>query len=224
MAKKQKKEDKQIVLENKILETKPIEWRELKWLQGGLKEISDESFQKLKKSIKENNFIQPFNVWDGWILDGHHRLKALKEIEKEGVSIPNLLPANIMKCKDKKEASKLVLVYSSTYAKVTPDGLTTFMFDNELDIDDLGEIDLEAMEEILGKIDIIPSPVADDKAPTFTTNVSSDKTAFYINRIYGVVQKDIAERFAEKFGFVEGEDDENGVIFMQIMERLINEE
>ena len=107
------------VIKNKIIKTKLVDWRSLEWLQGDLKELSDESFNKLKQSLKKNDFIMPFNVWNNgktWILDGHHRKRALAELEKEGFKSPSMLPANFIDCKNKKEASKLVLVYSSIYA------------------------------------------------------------------------------------------------------------
>ena len=52
------------MITNKILKTELIEWRNLEWLQGDLKDISKESLDKLKLSIKQNDFIQPFNVWE----------------------------------------------------------------------------------------------------------------------------------------------------------------
>lgn len=66
-----------------------------------LKEISEESLAKLKNSLKRNDFIQPFNVWEDkkkklWILDGVHRFKAMNELEKDGMKIPDLLPANLV--------------------------------------------------------------------------------------------------------------------------------
>lgn len=209
------------VLKNKIIETKLVEWRELKWLQGGLKEISAEAFEKLKQSLKSNDFIQPFNVWDGWILDGHHRLQALKQIEQEGTKIPNLLPASLIECENKKEASKLVLVYSSSYADITGEGLQNFMFENDLTIDDMDDVNIGAMEDLVGSIEVIESPTANEKAPTFTTNVAKDKTAFYINRIYGVISKTLAEDFANKFNLKEDDDEANGEKMTNILESLL---
>lgn len=104
---------------NKIIKSDLIEWRNLEWLQGKLKAIPDSSLKKLKQSLVNNSFVQPFNVWENgklWILDGHHRKLAMEQLEAEGYNIPDKLPANFVECKNKKEASKLVLVYSSIYA------------------------------------------------------------------------------------------------------------
>ena len=37
-------------MENKIIKTELVRWRDLEWLQGELKEISKDSFAKLKWS------------------------------------------------------------------------------------------------------------------------------------------------------------------------------
>ncbi len=136
------------MIENRIIKTDLIGWKRLEWLQNpNLKEMSKDSFLRLKNSLKMNNFIMPFNVWedDGrvWILDGHHRKKALEEIEKEGIQIPDELPANFINCRNRKEAVKLILVYSSIYANVTSDGLYELINTEGLDFGDIKmDIDL----------------------------------------------------------------------------------
>ena len=136
-------------ISSKITKQQLVPWRQLKWLQSSkLKDLGTKGIEKLKNSLKENNFVQPFNVWQDskgvvWILDGHHREKALKQLEAEGYEIPELLPANFVECADRKDAGKMVLVYSSIYAKITNDGLGEFLDDFELDLGDLAnEIDL----------------------------------------------------------------------------------
>ena len=42
---------------NRVLKSELIKWRELEWLQGGLKEISKASFQKLKQSLISNSLM-----------------------------------------------------------------------------------------------------------------------------------------------------------------------
>jgi len=118
-----------------------VEWRKLRWVQVDLKEISEEAYERLKRSIILNNFCMPFHVWqDGkiiWILDGHHRQIVMTDLErKDKFKIPDLLPAVFVECKDKKGASKLVLIYSSIYADVTDNGLHNFMTFQNLSLDD----------------------------------------------------------------------------------------
>ena len=139
-------------IKNRVLKTELVDWRKLSWLQSPtLKEISKASFEKLKNSVKNNSFLQPFNVWqDGetlWICDGHHRQRAMQEIEKEGNAIPDLLPANFIECKDRKEAQKLVLIYSSIYAKIEDEQLYEFIKLNDLDFDSLKlELDIPGID------------------------------------------------------------------------------
>lgn len=153
-------------LVSKITAQKPIKWRSLKWLQNSnLKDIPTDALGKLKKSLIENNFIQPFNVWEDskgtiWILDGHHREKALKELEAEGYQIPEELPANFVHCENKKDAAKLVLVYSSIYAKVSDNGLFDFLNDFDLKIDELAFVDLPNID--LDAWDLKHNPKADE--------------------------------------------------------------
>ncbi len=129
-------------MQNRIIKTENIDWQKAKWLQNeDLKDISDENLLKLKNSLKENSFVMPFHVWeDGegliWILDGHHRQKALKALLADGVEIPNLLSATFIQCENLKEASKLVLVFSSSYAKMTQEGLHNFSELYDLDFSD----------------------------------------------------------------------------------------
>ncbi|TAK58517.1 MAG: hypothetical protein EPO24_08400 [Bacteroidetes bacterium] len=128
-------------IKSKIVKTELVEWRKLKWFQSNLKEISRSNFEKLKKSLINNSFIMPFHVWQQgktrWILDGHHRQQAIQELEKEGYKIEDRLPANFMDCKDRKEAAKLVLIYSSIYAETTDNGLYDFLNLENLDLESL---------------------------------------------------------------------------------------
>lgn len=52
---------------------------ELNNFQGDLKTLDDDSFKKLKISIVKYGFSFPIFVWNGNILDGHQRLKAVKK-------------------------------------------------------------------------------------------------------------------------------------------------
>ncbi|MGB1216639.1 MAG: DNA methyltransferase [Saprospiraceae bacterium] len=145
-------------LTSRVLGTENINWREARWLQNdNLKELDDEGLEKLATSLANNNFVMPFHVWEDpegviWILDGHHRQKALKHIEEHGVlkdgervpiQLPDLLPATFVECENSQAAAKLVLIYSSAYAKITYEGLDDFLQMHELDFPEFsGEIDL----------------------------------------------------------------------------------
>ncbi len=129
-------------IKDKIIKSELIDWKKLKFIQSDdLKELSPEAKEKLKTSIKSNNFISSFKVWQSkdklFCLDGKHRYNILLELEAEGAKIPGKLRADIIDCKDKKEASKLVLIYTSFYAQLLQEPLFEFIELNKLDIDSL---------------------------------------------------------------------------------------
>jgi DNA modification methylase len=130
-------------VKSRVLKTEMINWRDLKFIQNdNFKDLPDEAKHKLKASIVSNNFTQPFYVWEDfegtlWCLDGKHRTILLEELIKEGMEVPYQLPGTFIHCDNKKEASKLVLIYSSMYAKITLEGLFDFMKFNELVFEEL---------------------------------------------------------------------------------------
>lgn len=131
---------------DKIIKSKPIPWRSMKFLQPeGLKDLTKDAYKKLRQSILNNHFVESFKVWEDpkdkkiYCLDGYHRVKVLQELKKEGHEIPDTFRADFLDCKDKQEASKLILIYSSIYAKVTQEGLYEFANLYDLDISNLSE-------------------------------------------------------------------------------------
>jgi len=145
-------------IESKIVKTEPVKWKALEILQTkDLKEMSKESYGRLKTSLIDNSFVQTLNVWANngklYCFDGYHRIKVMMELEKEGYTVPEELPANFIACRNRKEASKLVLIYSAIYANVTGEGLYEFMNSEGLELNDikfdveLPEIDFEKFEK-----------------------------------------------------------------------------
>ena len=103
---------------------------ELVPFQGNLKDLSKENYAKLKKEIIELGFSEPISVWknDGnKILNGHQRLRVIKQmVEKEGYACPPL-PVNYIQAKDKKEAMRKVLALTSQYGELKLEGLEEVM-------------------------------------------------------------------------------------------------
>lgn len=132
-------------LNSRILYTQNIKWRDLKFLQQDtFKDLSDIDKQRLKNSLVGNQFLQPFYVWkdqdeSNYCLDGKHRTILLEELISDGVDVPDLLPATFIDCRDKQEAAKLVLVFSSAYARVTLEGFNEFIALHELDAPEILE-------------------------------------------------------------------------------------
>lgn len=110
--------------------------------QGELKSLSKENYERLKKEIIETGFAFPFHVWRDasvnkiYIIGGHQRLRALKQMRDEGFTIPKV-PANFIKAKSYKEAKRRVLQDVSQYGHVERQGLYEFMHEAEIDVDDL---------------------------------------------------------------------------------------
>jgi hypothetical protein len=128
----------------------------IKELQGQLKSLSTENYEKLKALIIDLGFSFPIEVAivDGkplGVIDGHQRLRTIRNmVEKEGWKLPdNRLPVCWKYCKDRKEAGKAILAAVSQFGKVVEDGLYQFTHDfkigaEELKTDfDLPDFDME---------------------------------------------------------------------------------
>jgi len=133
-----------------------IELDKIHPMQGQLKELSEQNFQKLKNQILKHGFSAPFFIWqnaDGvkMITDGHQRYRVLTVLREEGYTIPPL-PYVEIEAKNEKEAAEKLLSFVSQYGKTTNDGLYEFMHEFELDKDvfnnlEIPELNLEAFTE-----------------------------------------------------------------------------
>lgn len=130
-------------LQDKVLKAEKVDWRSLKWLQSeNLKQAI--SIDKLVESLVKNGLIRGFHVWQDpegqiWILDGHHMKMALEQIqEKNLMEIPDQLTCYFIDCKDRKEAGRIVLLHSATYANLTATGLMDHLSSFDLDLGELG--------------------------------------------------------------------------------------
>lgn len=140
-------------ISTRILKTDNINWQELQFIQqDDFKEIGQWAKQRLKHSLIYNDFVQPFYVWQApdktiYCLDGKHRVVMLEELIATGdYNVPDELPAIFIDCKNKQDAALLVLVFSSTYAKVTQQGLYEFISINDIDFTEIKEtIDLPGL-------------------------------------------------------------------------------
>jgi ParB-like chromosome segregation protein Spo0J len=111
-------------------------------LQGDLKSLSKENYQKLKKEIVELGFSSPIHVWDynekKFILDGTQRYRTLGKMQNEGWTIPPL-PVVKVDAKDVNEAKKKVLALTSQYGKMEEQGLYEFIHDSDITLEDIEE-------------------------------------------------------------------------------------
>ena len=108
--------------------------------QGGLKQRTAEDIEKIKKSIHRHGFAFPFFVWShggvNHVLDGHGRIQALKQMEKDGEAVPPL-PVVYIDCRDEDEAKELLLKLNSHYGQMTADSVLEFIGDIDINLDDL---------------------------------------------------------------------------------------
>lgn len=133
-------------IKNKILKYELINWRKCLWFQPEkIKKQSKIQLEKLKTSLVNNGFSSPMAVWQKgkkiYIIDAHHRQLAMKELELDGVKIPEKLPAIFLDIKNEKEAKKIWAIYQSQYAELEQTEVIDFLGD--FNLDDLGlEIDI----------------------------------------------------------------------------------
>src|SRR4029453_2882932 len=123
---------------------------ELTPLQGELKELSNQSFEKLKRSILKHGITFPFFIWQhnavNYILDGTQRDKVLTRMAEEDYEVPSF-PCALIEAKDRKEAAEKILLISSQYGKMTNNSLEEFLAENDLGFLELqDELELPALD------------------------------------------------------------------------------
>jgi len=144
-----------MIITNRVNGLELVYWKKLTWLQikgaeggdTGLKELYEREAKQLMKSLGKHSFVDPFKVWKDpkgkmWILDGHHRQAILEEVLKQNGTVPDLLPAVFIDCRDRKEAGELVLTFTAIYAKPTGQGVTRHMEEFGLELSDIDDLSL----------------------------------------------------------------------------------
>jgi DNA modification methylase len=144
-----------------------LNYEELKDFQGDLKKMPKESLEKLKKSILQFGWVAPVFVWNGnYIIDGHGRLKALREIIKEGHTISKI-PVVDIEAKTKEEAGKILLAINSHYQEITEEGLQEFVTDFNIDIEMLDDFILPDVDinKLINNLTQKDGAIDDDEVP-----------------------------------------------------------
>ena len=131
-------------IRSKILKIEEVEWRKFKFLQTDkLKHFPPELESRLRESMIGNHFVMSFKVWESkgelFCLDGFHRCKILRQLEERGYKVPEKLPGEFIECKNRAEAAKLVLVFSSSYTEISKPDLNAFILEHGLKLDQLSE-------------------------------------------------------------------------------------
>lgn len=109
--------------------------------QGELKTLSKINYEKLKRQILDLGFSSPFHVWrDGKelkLLDGHQRLRTLKNMVQVDGYKCGKLPAVVIDASSYEQAKRKLLALTSQYGEVTSEGLYGFVSDVDIDFDTL---------------------------------------------------------------------------------------
>lgn len=173
---------RKVTIHNRVLSTNLVDWKSLQFIQDDhFKNMTTEAEQRLKNSVLANQFIEPLCVWQDaatgvlYCLDGHHRVKILELLKGEGHGVPDKIPANFISCKDKAEAAKLVLVYSSLYAQTTQQGFLDFIEQYGLNRDELAmQIDIPNIDVL----DPVLPPIPDELTAGLKGKAASMKITF----------------------------------------------
>jgi hypothetical protein len=140
--------------ENRLLRI-PLD--ELNVLQGKLKEMSVENYEKFRKIILEDGINFALHVWkelDGtkkkpcvkwWLIDGTGRKHLLTKLrDMDGYDIPPL-PCVEIHAVNYEAAKKQVLSASSSFHRTTHQGLYEFIEDLALPVAELEKYDLPSI-------------------------------------------------------------------------------
>jgi len=158
-------------------------------VQGELKVLTQENYDKLKQSIIDDGFYLPIFVWqhdgDTYLLDGHSRQKVM---EKEGWDVE--VPYVAVEAEDYDEARRKILFISSQYGVITEDGFNDFVVGLEhLDISNIhfDALDYtlanEAFVDVNEEEDEALSSMVDEKEKTYslTIKAADEETILEIN-------------------------------------------
>jgi len=106
--------------------------------QGDLKELTEENYEKLKKTILRQGFSEPISIWEHEgkknMLNGHQRHTTLVRMEKEGYKVP-AIPVSLIQADSLKQAKEKVLTLTSQYGQITRKGYQNFIDQNEIEIE-----------------------------------------------------------------------------------------
>jgi hypothetical protein len=95
-------------------------------LQGNLKSLSTENYQKLRKHILELGFTAPIFVWNNKILDGHQRLKTVQQMVSDRELSCSHLPIVNINAENEDEARRMLSGFVSQFGRVDEQGLYEF--------------------------------------------------------------------------------------------------
>ena len=167
-----------------------VDWRKIKALQPDDVKINT-NINALKKSLKNHGFSLPFAVWKDdnviYCVDGHTRVKALKELKHEGEDVPDKLKAFEIEANDRKEAVKiLVEVFNQKHNQFDNEVLINWLDVEQVEIQDLEAVNIGGLEKKESEYSKkIESPQYEPKAekPEINELTNSEKFCSLIKEI-----------------------------------------
>lgn len=144
-----KSKSKKVVITSNIKERLPIS--QLVPLQGNLKELPTDNYQKLRRSILRHGFFAPLFIWEDakdnkiYLIDGHQRCITLGLMKKEGYSIPQL-PVVFIQADNLNNAKEKLSVVTSQYGQFTERGVREFFESFDFDKNFFKTIELPFQE------------------------------------------------------------------------------
>jgi hypothetical protein len=164
-------------------------------IQGDLKSMAKDDFNRLVKSFEKDGIDSCFHVWnpnrgkesapDWHIIDGHGRVLVLRELIRLGThSIDGgMVPCTETFAESIDEARRKVLKFSSQYHKITREGLWRFSVDNGIDVEELRAYAIPQINVESFKAEFFPEPITNE-----TKRVEFDVTPTgQLKKIYEVV-------------------------------------
>ena len=110
---------------------------DLRESQGDLAVLTAAARDKLKAALIEHGICAPFAVWwdgsHGNLLDGHARLRVLKDLRGDGYSIP-FVPVSYVSAVNREQAMRILLSLRSDFHVTSVDGLNGFLQSMDIDV------------------------------------------------------------------------------------------
>ena len=126
-------------------------WDHLVESQGTLKDLTQEGYNNLKRSVLKHHFFRPVVIWKGptgtefadrpYLLDGHQR-KRLFVQENWRFKDTQFVPTATVIAPTKELAAEILLRHDSQHGTRSGQGLYEFLHNFDLSVDDLAPMDL----------------------------------------------------------------------------------
>ncbi len=196
-----------------------VEWEKIKPIQPDDVKINT-NINALKKSLKNHGFSLPFAVWKDdnviYCVDGHTRVKALKELKHEGEDVPDKLKAFEIEANDRKEAVKiLVEVFNQKHNQFDNEVLINWLEVENVEVKDLEAVNIMGgfSADDFGEDFSLPDG---DKAPfqqmTFTL---ADEQAEQIKNAIADIKQTEEYKYAETMG---NENSNGNALYLIVMQ------